>query len=165
MSAFKKLVPEPLLSVCLTALWLLLARSTSPGQVVLAVALAVAVPLVTARLRPLPLRARRPLVIARFLATVGRDVLASNFEIARGVLAASRNPPRSRFVVIPLALESPLGLAVLAMVVTVVPGTVWSELALDRSALLLHVWDVVDEEQFVTRFKARYETPLKEIFA
>ena len=26
------------------------------------------------------------------------------------------------------------------------------------------VWDVGDEEVFVTRFKARYEKPLKEIF-
>ena len=50
------------------------------------------------------------------------------------------------------------------MVTTVVPGTVWSELALDRSALLLHVWDVDEEEAFVARFKARYETPLREIF-
>jgi multicomponent K+:H+ antiporter subunit E len=67
-------------------------------------------------------------------------------------------------VVIPLELRDPLGLAVLAMVTTVVPGTVWSELALDRSALLLHVWDVHEKEAFVSRFKARYERPLREIF-
>lgn len=50
------------------------------------------------------------------------------------------------------------------MVTTVVPGTVWSELALDRSALLLHVWNVDREDAFVTRFKERYEQPLREIF-
>ena len=37
-------------------------------------------------------------------------------------------------------------------------------LALDRSALLLHVWDVPEEGAFVARFKARYEKPLREIF-
>jgi len=45
-----------------------------------------------------------------------------------------------------------------------VPGTVWSELAVDRSAMLLHVWDAPDEADFVARFKARYEAPLREIF-
>jgi multicomponent K+:H+ antiporter subunit E len=45
-----------------------------------------------------------------------------------------------------------------------VPGTVWSELAPDRSALLLHVWDVDEEPAFVARYKARYEKPLREIF-
>ena len=88
----------------------------------------------------------------------------SNFEVAWGVVAWRWRRPRSRFVVIPLELRDPLGLAALAMVTTVVPGTVWSELALDRSALLLHVWDVDDESAFVARFKARYEKPLREIF-
>ena len=52
----------------------------------------------------------------------------------------------------------------LAMVATVVPGTVWTELAIDHSAVLLHVFDVDDEAAFVADFKARYEQPLKEIF-
>jgi multicomponent K+:H+ antiporter subunit E len=30
--------------------------------------------------------------------------------------------------------------------------------------MLLHVWDAPDEGAFVTRFKARYEQPLREIF-
>ena len=57
-----------------------------------------------------------------------------------------------------------LAIAALAMVTTVVPGTVWSELALDRAAVMLHVWDVDDEAAFVARYKARYEKPLQEIF-
>ena len=40
----------------------------------------------------------------------------------------------------------------------------WAELAVDRSAVLLHVFDVDDEAAFVADFKARYERPLKEIF-
>ena len=47
---------------------------------------------------------------------------------------------------------------------TVVPGTVWSELALDRSILLLHVFDLDDEARFIQHFKATYERPLMEIF-
>jgi multicomponent K+:H+ antiporter subunit E len=161
----RSFVAAPLLSAALLGLWLVLVRSTSPGQILLGLVIAVAVPLATARLRTTPVRVRRPLVVARFIATVGYDVVVSNIEVAWGVVTWSRRQPRSRFVRIPLALRDPAGLAALAMVTTVVPGTVWCELALDRSALLLHVWDVgVDEDGFVKRYKARYEAPLMEIF-
>ncbi|MND08945.1 putative monovalent cation/H+ antiporter subunit E [compost metagenome] len=50
------------------------------------------------------------------------------------------------------------------MITTIIPGTVWSELAGDRSALLLHVFDVEDEAAFVAEFKDSYERPLMEIF-
>jgi multicomponent K+:H+ antiporter subunit E len=159
-----KLVPAPLLSAALLALWLVLARSTSTGQLLLGLVLAVVVPIVTSSFRPTSYRVRRPLVVARFILRVGLDVLRSNMEVAWGVLIWRWRPAASRFVTVPLDLRDPLGLAALAMVTTVVPGTVWSELALDRSALLLHVWNLTDEGEFVARFKTRYERPLMEIF-
>jgi multicomponent K+:H+ antiporter subunit E len=159
-----RLVPAPLTSVALLALWLALARAVSAGQVLLGLLLALAVPLLTSNLRPTTVRVRRPLVVVRFILAVGRDVLQSNFEVAWGVVTWRWRRPQSRFVVVPLELRDPLGLAALSMVTTVVPGTVWSELALDRGALLLHVWDVGEEGAFVARFNARYEAPLMEIF-
>lgn len=159
-----RFLPAPLMSAALLALWLSLARSTSIGQILLGLILALVAPWLTSRLRPTRVRVRHPLVIARFILRVGHDVLVSNVEVAFGVLFWSSRRPKSKFVVLPLELKDPLGLAALSMVTTVVPGTVWSELALDRSALLLHVWDVSDEQEFITRFKARYEAPLREIF-
>jgi multicomponent K+:H+ antiporter subunit E len=164
VSILRKLVPAPLSSAALWALWLVLARSTSPGQVLLGLGLALTVPLLTMNLGPATMRVRRPRVIVRFILQVGYDVLHSNLAVSRDVVAWRWRRPRSGFVVIPLELRDPLGLAVLAMVTTVVPGTVWSELALDRGALLLHVWDVGDEGAFIARYKARYEQPLREIF-
>jgi multicomponent K+:H+ antiporter subunit E len=41
---------------------------------------------------------------------------------------------------------------------------VWSELALDRKVLLMHVFDMPDEAQFIEHFKSTYERPLLEIF-
>ena len=164
MTFVRKLAPAPLTSVALLALWLVLAGSASPGQLLLGVVLALVVPIVTSSLRLTRVRVRRPMVIARYLLTVVHDVVQSNFEVAIGVVAARWRRPRSRFVVIPLELRDPVGLAVLAMVTTLVPGTVWSELSLDRATLLLHVWDVGDEGAFVARYKARYEKPLTEIF-
>ncbi|HKO53917.1 MAG TPA: Na+/H+ antiporter subunit E [Polyangiaceae bacterium] len=164
MTLLAKLVPAPLLSSALFALWLSLARSTSSAQILLGIGLALTVPLVTSPLRLTKARVRRPLVVVRFILTVGCDVLRSNFEVAWDVLRWQWRRPQSKFVVVPLDLREPLGLAALAMVTTVVPGTVWSELALDRHALLLHVWDVDDDGVFVARFKARYEEPLRKIF-
>jgi multicomponent K+:H+ antiporter subunit E len=164
VSVFEKLAPAPLSSAALLALWLALARSTSLGHVLLGVGIAFAVPILTSNLRPTNVRVRRPLVAARFIVRVACDVLRSNFDVARGIVAWRWRRPRARFVVVPLELRDPLGLAVLAMVTTIVPGTVWSELALDRSALLLHVWNVGEEGTFADRFKARYEKPLREIF-
>jgi multicomponent K+:H+ antiporter subunit E len=164
VTILERLVPAPLSSAALLALWLALARSTTTGQVLLGLALALAVPILTARLRPTRVRVRRPLVIARFVVRVARDVIVSNFQVAWGVLAWRWRRPQARFVIVPLELRDPLGLAALSMVTTIVPGTVWSELALDRSALLLHVWDVGEEAPFIARFKARYEAPLREIF-
>jgi multicomponent K+:H+ antiporter subunit E len=160
----QRLLPTPLLSAALLALWLALAREVTLGQVLLGLTLGIVVPIATAKLRPTPVRVRRPLTVARFILRVGHDVLLSNFLVAWGVVTWSWRPSHARFVVIPLELRDPYGLAALAMVTTVVPGTVWSEIALDRSAVMLHVWDVDDEAAFVGRYKARYEKPLQEIF-
>jgi multicomponent K+:H+ antiporter subunit E len=167
MNVLRRLMPAPLLSAALLALWLVLARALSVGQLLLGVLLAVIVPLQTKGLRATRAtksRVRRPWLITRFILRVGYDVLLSNLAVAWGVVLWRWRKPHSRFVIVPLELRDPSGLAALAMVTTVVPGTVWSELALDRSALLLHVWDAPDEFAFIAHFKARYEAPLREIF-
>jgi multicomponent K+:H+ antiporter subunit E len=164
VTPLRRALPAPALSAALLVLWLVLARSASPGQVLLGAAIAVAVPHAVGRLRYAPVRLRHPLTILRYASMVALDVLRSNIGIARGTLRWRWRRPVSRFVVVPLDLRDPLGLAMLSVVTTIVPGTVWSELALDRSAMLLHVWDAPDEATFVARFKARYERPLLEIF-
>lgn len=164
MTSLQRLLPAPLMSAGLLALWLCLARSTSAGQVLLGVVLALTVPLVTRTLRPTAVRVRKPWVVVRYILTVILDVLLSNLEVAWGVLRWRWRRPDARFVTVPLELRDPIGLAALAMVTTIVPGTVWSELALDRSALRLHAWNVGDEQAFVARYKRRYEQPLQEIF-
>ncbi|WP_416423626.1 Na+/H+ antiporter subunit E [Pseudomonas sp. App30] len=160
----KRLLPAPLLSLACALLWLLLNLSLSPGNLLLAALLGVLAPLLMTSLRPLPVRIRKPGTILRLLGRVGIDVLASNLQVAWGVLNLGRRPPRSAFVKVPLELRDANGLAALSAITTVVPGTVWSELALDRSILLLHVFDLDDEARFITHFKTTYERPLMEIF-
>ena len=90
--------------------------------------------------------------------------LVSAVQVARSIARGRRRPPNGQFVKIPLELRDIHALAALTMITAVVPGTVWSELALDRSVLLLHVFDLDDEAAFIEHFKATYERPLMEIF-
>ncbi|WP_249674253.1 Na+/H+ antiporter subunit E [Pseudomonas abieticivorans] len=160
----KRLLPAPWFSLALWLLWLLLNLSLSAGNLLLGAALAILAPLLMAPLRPLPVRISKPWVIVRLMTRVGLDVIVSNLQVAWGVLNLGRKPPRSMFVKVPLDLRNANGLAALSTITTVIPGTVWSELALDRSILLLHVFDLDDEAQFIKHFKATYERPLMEIF-
>lgn len=163
MTLLRKLVPSPWLSALLLVVWLVLARATGAADIAVGLLLALGVPMLLPRLRIPIARVRHPLVIIRYVLTVAHDVVQSNVAVGWDLLRWNRRPACA-FVVVPLDLREPVGLAVLSMVTTIVPGTVWSELALDRSAMLLHVWHAPDEEGFVARFKARYEQPLREIF-
>jgi len=61
-------------------------------------------------------------------------------------------------------MRDPSGLAVLAMIFCLTPGTAWAELSLDRSTLIIHVFDLQDDAAFIALIKTRYERPLMEIF-
>lgn len=156
--------PSLILSAALWAMWLVLNRSVSPGHLILGGVIAVAVPVLVAPLKPAAGRLHKPLVLARLILVVGHDVVMSALDVSNGILRSRDNPPRGSFVDIPLELRDPFGLAALSMITTVVPGTVWSELAPDSSILRLHVFDLPAEAEFIEYYKRRYERPLKEIF-
>ena len=160
----RKLLPAPLLSASLVAMWLVLNESLSAGHILLALLLGWLLPLLFGGLRPQRPRIHRPLLITFFVFKVGYDVLLSNIDVAWGVLRLHKRTPRFGFVTIPLDTRDPSALAALAMVTTVVPGTVWCELARDSSAVMLHVWDLQDEATFIKMYKTRYESALLEIF-
>lgn len=164
MTFTQRILPAPLLTSGLLLLWLMLSRSLGIGQFAIGLIVAVTIPALTSALRPERVPFRRPIRFVRYVLAVLYDMIVSSFQVAYGVIASRTRPTNARFVTIPLALREPHGLSVLAMVTTIVPGTVWSEIALDRSAMMLHVWNVEDESQFVAHYKARYEAPLREIF-
>jgi len=166
-----RILPAPLLSLLLLALWLLLERSLSPGQCLIGLALGLGIPAWFAPLRPARVRVRHPLLIARLILIVGADAVRSNLAVCGSlltVLPKFKPLPHSRFVVIPLELRDANALAALAVIATITPGTVWCELANDASCLRLHVWNLPPGEAaaaaFAARFKQRYERPLQIIF-
>lgn len=160
----KSLLPTPLLSLALFGLWLLLNQSASAGQLVLALVLAIAIPLLTAGLRPLPVRIRRPGTVLRLMLTVAADTVRSNLAVIRLLLSPGPRRHPADFVHVPLDVRDPNALAVLATIVCITPGTAWAELSLDRSMLLLHVLEVDDAQAIAAHIKQRYERPLMEIF-
>ena len=160
----RKLLPVPLLTLGLIALWLVLNRSYGLGHWLFAVVLGVLVPMLVQPLRPVPVFFKRPGLAFVLFWRVGLDVVVWNWRILRGTLATGDKVPKGDFVVVPLDLRDPNGLAVLAAILCVIPGTIWSELALDRSALLVHVFDMKHAEEEIQTIKNRYEKPLMEIF-
>ena len=159
-----RFLPSPLLSLGLFLLWVLLVQSVSAGTLVLGVVLAVFWPAVTSGLRPSRVRVRRPLTLVGLFARAVADMLRSNLKVAREIVAGPRPGTRPGLVVIPLELQDPNGLAVLAMIVTFTPGTAWVQLSADRRELLLHVLAIEDEAALVQVIKRRYERPLREAF-
>ena len=160
----RRLFPAPLLSLALLAIWLVLNRDYSLGQVLLGALVATLVPQMTQSLRPTPVRSRHLGVAFRLFMQVGWDVIVWNWRVLLGTLATRERLPRGGFITVPLDLRDPSGLAVLAAIMCVIPGTIWSEIALDRSALLVHIFDLADAQDEIELIKARYERPLMEIF-
>lgn len=160
----KLFFPAPLLSVALFVLWLLLTHSVSKGHLVLGAILGLLIPIATRGLRPLPVRVRHPWTIFKLAITVMADTSLSNFQVVRFLLFPSLRKHSAAFVHIPLELQDPNGLAVLAMITCITPGTAWAELSRDRSILLMHVLEVGDPQAVIDHVKTKYERPLMEIF-
>lgn len=158
-----RLLPAPALSAVLWVSWLMLNESASAGHVLLGLALAVAIPWFTERFRPDRPRLRGLGAATRLALVVLGDIVKSNIVVARQVLGPESRI-RPAFVWVPLDIRDPHGIVALAGIITLTPGTLSSELSDDRRHLLVHAFDVDDEQALVADIKQRYETPLREIF-
>ncbi|MCE1238667.1 MAG: Na+/H+ antiporter subunit E [Azonexaceae bacterium] len=161
----KRLLPSPLLSLVLLLTWLLLNQSVEPAQLLLGALLAIVAPLLSRPLQPHGYaRIRRPLALLRLLSQASVEVLRSCFNVTRIILFARSEGLNSQFVRIPLDMKSPHGLAMLAAIINLTPGTVWVEILPESNELALHVFDLHDAQWWVDTVKRQYEQPLIEIF-
>lgn len=159
----RRLLPYPLLTASLLVMWVLL-NDLTPGHVLLGAVIAISASNIMARLQPQKPRIRRWWSIPQLIAIVAADILRSNIAVARLILRQKHVRRVSGFVTIPLDLRDHTGLSVLACIVTSTPGTAWVEYDSARSTLLLHVFDLVDEGEWIDLIKNRYERLLMEIF-
>ncbi|MCG6204335.1 Na+/H+ antiporter subunit E [Rhodopseudomonas sp. HC1] len=159
-----RLLPFPLISLCLLAMWLWLSQSLALGAILLGTLFAVLGGWLLRMLQPDAKAVHNPVAIIRLATLVLMDVIRSNIAVAAIVLGGQRHNITSGFVDIPLDLRSRQGLAVLACIITSTPGTLWVNYNLESGILQLHVLDLVDETEWVERIKGRYERLLLEIF-
>lgn len=159
----KSWLPAPLLSLSVFVVWLLLVATVEPAHLLLAALLAVGLPLVAQRLREGNAGMRRPLLAARLALRVLWDILLSNIEVARRILGreSSIHPG---FVWVPLDIRNGHGIAALAGIITMTPGTLSAELSADQRHLLVHCFHLEDAAATIAQIKRDYETPLREIF-
>ncbi len=155
------LLPRPLLSAIVAATWLLANNSLSIGHVLLAVASGVALPRLTLEFWPDAPRLRRPTVALRLLMVFAYDVVIANFHVA-GLVLGPNDRLRPAFVSVPLDLRDEFGVALLASMVTLTPGTVSVDLDEESWTLLVHALDTDDPVAVAELIKRRYEQPLRE---
>jgi multicomponent K+:H+ antiporter subunit E len=155
----------PVFVLVLLVMWLLLNSTVSLGHIMLGALISYVLMLVAYPLRPLQPRMRNAHVLITLVTHVLADIVRSNIGVGRVVLGLTQGRQvHSGFIDVPLDLRDPHGLAALSMIITCTPGTVWVELSSEKSALTIHVLDLVDENEWIDRIKSRYERPLIEVF-
>lgn len=158
-----QLFPYPLLIICLIIMWLLL-TSFSLGQVIVGTIIALIAAQGMAALQPAKPRPKRWDLLLRLSGIVLYDIARSNIAVTKIILQGNKRTRKSGFMTIPLNLRDPIGLAILAVIITSTPGTAWLGYNFAQGTLLLHIFDLVDEAVWLDLIKNRYEYLLLEIF-
>lgn len=159
----RALIPHPLLSLGVFVASILLSASLAPPSILLGLIMALVAPQIMRVLRVDPVHVKAPRAITSLVGRVAIDVLRSNLAVAQ-ILIGRRTDRVSGFIHIPLDLKDRYGLAVLSVIITSTPGTLWVEYDRAQGRLLMHVFDLVDQETWVRTIKDRYERLLMEIF-
>jgi multicomponent K+:H+ antiporter subunit E len=157
------LLPQPLLSLVLLVVWLLVHNKVEAGTVLLGAALAWLIPLFTHRFWPDYPRLQSPRLAIRLVTVVLLDIAIANLRVAVLILSPVKRL-RPRFIIIEVDLEHPLALTILTSIISLTPGTVSAQIGPQRRRILVHALDCPDEEAMVAEIKRRYEAPLKRIF-
>jgi multicomponent K+:H+ antiporter subunit E len=156
------MIPTPIVSLLIIALWLLL-NGVSVGQAILALVIGIAAPLLTRKLTLAPASVKKPLVIARLIAVVCYDIIRANIDVARRILGPEA-AIKPAFFWYPLTLTSSHGISTLAAIITMTPGTLTVDVSPDRQRLKVHAFHLDDEAAVIDEIRTRFERPLLEIF-
>lgn len=158
-----RVLPQPVVSLLILALWMALAPALTIGQFLLGFVLAIAIPWFTHRLWPNYPRLRRPFLAVRLFVRVLADIVIANIEVARLVLGPldRLNP---HLIELPLDIDDPFIATIFASIITLTPGTVSVDIDRRRRIVLVHALNVTDIPDAIATMKRRYEAPLKEIF-
>jgi multicomponent K+:H+ antiporter subunit E len=161
-SGWRAVFPHPVLSMQLGISWLVLAHSLALVHWLSALLLAWGVPRLLHPFLGPAVRLHWPSLL-RLMAVVLWDIVVSNITVAR-ITLGSMKTPRPAWLRVPLATQDARLNAILASIVTTTPGTVSMVLDESRQELLVHALNCDDADAMIADIKARYETPLIQVF-
>ena len=162
-AAWRRWLPYPALSALLAGVWLLLSESLALPTLLAAGVLAVAVPRFVAGFLGRAAAPRRAAVAVQLAGRVLKDLVVSNFVVARLVVDPSARP-QPAWVEVPLDVHDPMAIFLLATIITMTPGTVSCVVDEGTRSILVHALDCSDPAAVAADIKQRYEQPLKAIF-
>lgn len=162
-TGWRRLLPHPVLSAALVAVWLLLQQSVAPAHLLSGAVLAVLAPLLASGFLGPAARLHSWVEVLRLSGIVLWDIVVSNVVVARIVLDP-RSRPRPAWVRVPLHTRHPTAATLLAAIITTTPGTVSCVVDDERWEILVHALDLDDPQALVEQIHTRYEAPLRRIF-
>lgn len=160
----RRILPHPILSLVIAIVWMLLANGFWWGSLVFALMLGLVIPAATQPYWPDRANIHSPMKIAGYVCIVIWDIIKANISVAKIVLFMPKRDLRPCWLPVPLDLQSPEAITVLAGTITLTPGTVTCDISEDGSALLVHCLHAPDPDAVLDEIKTRYEARLKEIF-
>ena len=160
----RRLFPHPLLSLLLVLTWMLLVNQFRLGSLVMALILAIIIPLLTAPYWPNRPPLKNIPAFAAYVLVVIWDIVKANIEVARIVLFMRNENIRSGWLAVPIDLKTPEAITILAGTITMTPGTVTSDMSSCGRVLLIHALHAPDPDAIIHDIKTRYEARLKRIF-
>jgi multicomponent K+:H+ antiporter subunit E len=156
------MIPHPLLSLALLLMWLLLNDFTL-GHLLLGSVVAIFGGWAMASLRPDKPKMKKWYLLPKLFLIVFVDIIRSNAAVALLMISGKHRKQTSGFITVPLEIEHPTALAIMAVILTSTPGSAWLAYDERRKTVLIHVLDLIDEEQWIENIKHRYERLLLEI--
>ncbi|MEM6890077.1 MAG: Na+/H+ antiporter subunit E [Pseudomonadota bacterium] len=163
--AFYWLVPHPLMTLLLALVWTLLQNEFSAGMVVFGLILGILIPWGTSIWWPDTPTSFSIWRMISYSILVLWDIMVANVEVAWIVLTVPNEKLKPVWISVPLDLQQPEAITILAGTITLTPGTVSADLSDEGSCLLVHVLHTEDADAVRDEIKSRYEARLKEIFA
>lgn len=158
-----KMLPHPLLSLTILAIWLLLWDAFSIGLLAMGLILSVLVPVFARRFWPDAPRVRSFRKLFVYAVVFAWDIFVANLQVASLILRPNSSL-KPTFLEIPLDIDHPFLITILANTISLTPGTVSSNVAGDRGTLLVHCLHCDDPDEEIATIKRRYEDRLEEIF-
>ena len=106
---------------------------------------------------------RRLWAAVRLVAVAAWEISRANLRLAALVLDPRRTN-RPGFIQVPIRLRTDAGITALANLITLTPGTLTVDVAPDRKTLLVHVFDLEEEQAAVAEIQNRLERVVAEVF-